>query len=461
MWKHLFLLLASFFPIAVCAQVKEPFDKYIAAVSQPGLGEVVPDLRFHNVLNYKKQQVRLSEFKGKAILIDFWASFCQPCLAQFPKLQGIQDKFQKELQVITITSDQQEKIVHMFNNIRSQGFKMLTATNDAKGSNDIIFSTFPHKYIPHYVWIDKNQVLKAVTGYEELTEDNIAKLIAGNSLSDVNHKTEDILNMSHPALFTYQELGMAEKMMLNDSIAGLLEYSMLSGYNKKYPPSSGIDFTGIYAERRIRLWNLPLCTMLRLAFGKLSTDPREQELVPMPRVFFNIRDKAILDKLLVNFTEAPDSTSDMYCYDLIVNKKGMRSLQDKMKEDLYKYFGVRGTHVKKKIACYVLTMKDSLKLTASDENYHEEGNMYYLKLKNTPFPKLVQHIKGYNENSKSSPYRGLESAIIIDETHFVSRIDINLTVCMNDIPALKSALAQYGIELCEDERMVDVLLLED
>lgn len=135
MWKHLFLLLASFFPIAVCAQVKEPFDKYIAAVSQPGLGEVVPDLRFHNVLNYKKQQVRLSEFKGKAILIDFWASFCQPCLAQFPKLQGIQDKFQKELQVITITSDQQEKIVHMFNNIRSQGFKMLTATNDAKGSN--------------------------------------------------------------------------------------------------------------------------------------------------------------------------------------------------------------------------------------------------------------------------------------------------------------------------------------
>ena len=461
MWKCLFLLVVSFFSVIAYAQEKEPFDEYSATVSQPALGEIVPDLLFYNVLNYKKHQLRLSEFKEKAILIDFWASFCQPCLAQFPKLQEIQDKFRKELQIITITTDQQQKIVQMLDNIRYQGFEMVTATNDDRGSNNIIFSTFPHKYIPHYVWIDKNRVLRAVTGHKELTEANIAKLIAGNSLSDVNQKTEEVLNISHPALFTYQELGMAEKMMLNDSITGLLEYSMLSGYNKKYPPSSGIDIAGIYEERRIRLWNLPLCTMLRYAFGKLSADPREQELVPMPRVFFNIRDKAILDKLLVNFTEAPDTTSDMYCYDLIVNRKGMRVLQDKMKDDLYRYFGVRGTYIKRKIACYVLTIKDSLLLRTSGEDRHEEGNMYYLKLKNVPFTRLVEHIKGYNENSKSTPYRGLESAIIIDETRFASRIDINLTVRMNDIPALKSALAQYGIELCEDERMVDVLLVED
>lgn len=461
MFKQFFSLLIFFLPIGICAQDKEPFDKYNAMVNQLGLGDKVPDLRFYNVLNYNKRQLNLSELKGKAVLIDFWASFCQPCMAQFPKLQALQDKFRNELQIITITSDQQYKIIKLFENIRYQGFKILTATNDAKGANNNIFSAFPHKYIPHYVWINKDRILRALTGPEELTEDNIAKLISGNVLSDLEQKTEDILNTSHPALFTYQELGMAEKMMLNDSISGLLDYSMLSGYNKKYPPSSGIDFTGIYAERRIRLWNLPLCTMLRYAFGKLSPDPREQELVPMPRVFFNIRNKANLDKLLVNFKEAPDTTSDMYCYDLIVNRKGMRILQERMREDLYKYFGIRGTYIKRKVACYVLKVQDSSQLVSKGETYHEEGNVFYLKLSNAPFPKLVEHIRSYNENSKTGPYRGLESAIIIDETQFTSRIDINLAVCMNDITALKSALGRYGIELCEDERMIDVLLLED
>lgn len=139
----------------------------------------------------------------------------------------------------------------------------------------------------------------------------------------------------------------------------------------------------------------------------------------------------------------------------------MRVLQEKMKDDLYKYFGIRGTFITKRMACYVLTVADSSLLKTKGEAHYEEGNMYYLKLSNTPFPRLVEHIKGYNENSKTDLYRGIESAIIIDETQFASNIDISLTVRMNDIPALKIALAKSGIKLSEDERMVEVLLLED
>lgn len=456
----LLTLIASLEYLLLYAQEKEPFDSYRTAYQPLSIGTVVSDYRLRQVLNYQNKEVSLSAFNGKAILIDFWAIFCQPCLAQFPKLQRIQEKYKQELQIITITSDSIEKVVELFDNIRYQGFNLLTAAGGTN-VNDSLFFAFPHKYIPHYVWIDKNRVLRAITGYEALNDANITLLVSGGSLAAINKKADISPNTHHPAMYTYQEVDIAEKMMLNDSIRGLIGYSMLTGYNRKYPPSSATDYIGIYAERRIRTWNLPLSTMMRLAYGKMGKEVWEQELVPVPRVFFNIRDTAILHKLTVNFTQPPDTTADMYCYDLIIGSKNRRLLLESMKEDLYRYFGVRGKIDRRKVSCYVLSLKDSSGLRTKGGDTYVKGNMYYVKLQNADFSLLIDHIRAYNEGSKTTSYRGLESAIIVDETNFTAKIDINISAGMNDIPALKLALSKYGLELQEGERLIDVLLLED
>ena len=38
-------------------------------------------------------QFKLSEQRGKLVLLDFWATWCQPCLAEMPSVKDIQDKF--------------------------------------------------------------------------------------------------------------------------------------------------------------------------------------------------------------------------------------------------------------------------------------------------------------------------------------------------------------------------------
>jgi len=463
MLKYLLLTcLLLVWPLLLTAQEKEPFYSCKPTYAPLSMGAVVPDYKLLGVLNYKKTGISLSEFSGKALLIDFWAIFCQPCLAQFQKLQRIQEKYKKELQVITVTNDSLEKVIDLFENIRYQGFNLLTVarTGDSK-VNDSLFFAFPHKYIPHYVWIDKNRVLKAITGYEALNDDNIALLTGGGSLDAINNKDASVVPGEHPAMYAYQDMNITEKMMLNDSIKGLLGYSMLSGYNKKYPPSSAADYTGIYAERRIRTWNLPLTTMIRIAYGNMGKEIWEQKLVPVPRVFFNVRDTVLLHKLTVDFRQAPDTTSDMYCYDLIIAGKGRQLLLEKMKEDIYRYFGVNARIIQRKVQCYILSLVDSSRLRTKGGEPYVSGNMYYLKLQNTDFSSLFEHIQAYNEGCKTAPYKGLESGIIVDETNFTSRVDINITARMNDISSLKSELSKYGLALLAGERLVDVLLIED
>jgi len=462
MYRYLLLSWLTFLCYSpLPAQEREPFEHYKGMFTPLSVGAVVPDYKLQHILNYRKTTVNLSAFSGKAILIDFWAIFCQPCLAQFPKLQGIQEKYKDELQIITVTSDSLEKVVALFEDIRYQGFNLLTvARGTDNNTNDSLFFAFPHQYIPHYVWIDKNRIVKAITGYEALSDDNIALLTKGGPLDLVNREA-NISFAGHPAIYTYQEADIAEKMMLNDSIRGLIGYSMLSGYNRKYPPSSAIDYAGIYAERRIRTWNLPLGTMMRLAYGKAGREIWEQELVPMPRVFFNIRDSVLLHKLTVDFKQAPDTTADMYCYDLIITKKNKQLLMKRMQEDLYRYFGVSGKFVQRKVSCYILSLVDSCRLRTKGGVPHVGGNMYYLKLQNADFSFLTEHIRTYNEGSKTTPYCGLESAIIVDETNFTARIDINVTARMNDLPSLMMELGKYGLALREGERWIDVLLVDD
>ena len=75
--------------------------------------------------------VRLADYRGKVVLIDFWASWCTPCKTSFPALDVIYREFQgKGLEVLAVNVDERGRDAETFLNAHPHH---LTVLFDPKG----------------------------------------------------------------------------------------------------------------------------------------------------------------------------------------------------------------------------------------------------------------------------------------------------------------------------------------
>lgn len=49
--------------------------------------------------------IDLADFKGRPLLINFWASYCMPCRREMPALVRLQKRYSKKLTILTVAAD--------------------------------------------------------------------------------------------------------------------------------------------------------------------------------------------------------------------------------------------------------------------------------------------------------------------------------------------------------------------
>lgn len=86
----------------------KPFIKSMAVVSR-AINSLPPDFQFKNVRT--GEYLSLSKFQGQVVLINFWGTYCGPCVEEMPDLKKIQEDFNDSLTVISLSDEPDEKII--------------------------------------------------------------------------------------------------------------------------------------------------------------------------------------------------------------------------------------------------------------------------------------------------------------------------------------------------------------
>ena len=125
------------------------------------------------------QQLRLPSLKGKPVLINLWATWCAPCIAELPTLQAIANRADMNVAVVTISQDIGDPAkVRAF--LDQRGFAQLPAWLDPKG--DLAFH-YQVQTLPTSIYYDAGgrEVWRFIGGRDWSSADTAALFAEGDT----------------------------------------------------------------------------------------------------------------------------------------------------------------------------------------------------------------------------------------------------------------------------------------
>ncbi|MBA3912801.1 MAG: TlpA family protein disulfide reductase [Acidobacteriales bacterium] len=117
----------------------------------PRIGTAAPDFTVGDA----DRKVALHDLKGQVVILNFWATWCPPCVEEMPSLVQMQQRLKdKGVTVLAVSLDADEDAYHKF--LKDHGVNLLTVRDPDQKSNNL-YGTF--KYPETYI-IDRNGVVR-------------------------------------------------------------------------------------------------------------------------------------------------------------------------------------------------------------------------------------------------------------------------------------------------------------
>ncbi|HYG98438.1 MAG TPA: TlpA disulfide reductase family protein [Terriglobales bacterium] len=108
----------------------------------PRIGSEAPDF----TVTDNNRTVTLSQFKGKPVVLNFWATWCPPCVEEMPSLVQLQERTRDKVTVIAVSLDVDDSAFQRF--LKDHKLNMVTV-RDADQKSNSLYGTykFPETYI--------------------------------------------------------------------------------------------------------------------------------------------------------------------------------------------------------------------------------------------------------------------------------------------------------------------------
>jgi peroxiredoxin len=166
--KKLFLIICLFLLIAMGPS--SPVNTSSGTISPMDSDTIInskaPDFTLKDM---NGKNVTLSSFRGKVVLLNFWATWCPPCKAEMPDLNRLyRDTKRRGLEIIAISTDKSIDHVKDFLSKNKLDFIILFDENRAAAKQYKVFS------MPTTFLIDRNgMVVEKFYGEYEWTEPEV------------------------------------------------------------------------------------------------------------------------------------------------------------------------------------------------------------------------------------------------------------------------------------------------
>jgi peroxiredoxin len=117
----------------------------------PHIGSAAPDFTVAD----SDRSLKLSDFRGQIVVLNFWATWCPPCVEEMPSLVEMQRRMKaKGITVVAVSVDVDQGAYNQF--LKDHNVDLLTVRDAAHKSNTLYGTfKFPETYI-----IDRNGVMR-------------------------------------------------------------------------------------------------------------------------------------------------------------------------------------------------------------------------------------------------------------------------------------------------------------
>ena len=132
-------------------QVDELESAYIIFLNSNNGTREAPEISANNP---DGKPIKLSDLRGKIVLIDFWASWCAPCRKENPTIVKLYEKYKdKDFTILSVSLDQD--LINWRGAIKIDGLKWPNHVSDLKGWGSEVISSYNFNEIPHTVLVNK------------------------------------------------------------------------------------------------------------------------------------------------------------------------------------------------------------------------------------------------------------------------------------------------------------------
>ncbi|NVO10301.1 MAG: TlpA family protein disulfide reductase [Bacteroidales bacterium] len=198
--------------------VAQPNDNHKSSIE---VGSFAPDFTLNDI---NGKSLNLSSFKGKILLLDFWGTWCGPCIQSIPKLKELYGKY----------GGSKFEIISIANDVNASKWKSTVLAKDMKWSNvmdqnEKVCKLYQVKAYPSLFLVDKNGKFVAI----QTSDYEVEEYLKQNGSTTSNQSTQVTHGYNQPQQETENVIN--NEAVTNNHLTGtpvqMLTWQLLSTYS--------------------------------------------------------------------------------------------------------------------------------------------------------------------------------------------------------------------------------------